>query len=337
MHPTAARRVRPAGVLSGAPLTRIEGPAHALGLVAAELAQAELRLRDLVVTDVQEIPQISRYLVDAGGKRLRPALTALGAKAVGADKELPTLMCVGELIHLGSLLHDDVVDEAQERRGKPAAHHVHGNAATVLSGDYCLARAVLCASEVGGHLAVTALARAVTEMAEGEVLQLRLSGNLGSTEADYFDVIQRKSAALIAWCSAAGALQIGQEDFAEALACYGSSVGIAFQITDDVLDYKKGTGKQNGADLKEQKITLPLMYAMDTFDELRPELEAGPMSAERVTEWVNRIRTSEVLPASLEKAREFVLEGQESLNRLPESEAREALAVLGAYLVERLK
>ena len=337
MYSTAARRFRPAGVLQGAPLTRIDGPAQALGLVAPELALAELRLRDLVVTDVQEIPQINSYLIDAGGKRLRPALTALGAKAVGADKELPTLMCVGELIHLGSLLHDDVVDEASERRGKPAAHKVFGNAATVLSGDYCLARAVLCASEVGGHMAVTALARAVTEMAEGEVLQLRLSGNLGSTEADYFDVIQRKSAALIAWCSAAGAYQAGHEAYAEALARYGRGVGVAFKITDDVLDYREGTGKQNGADLKERKITLPLMYAMEAFDDLRPELEAGPLSDERVAAWVAKIRASDVLSASLEKAHDFVQEGYESLGSLPESEAREALAVLGSYLVERLK
>jgi len=337
MQSTAARRLRPAGVLSGAPLTRIDGPAAALGLVASELALSEARLRDLVLSDVQEIPQINRYLIEAGGKRLRPALTALGARAVGANVQLPTLMCVGELIHLGSLLHDDVVDEAVERRGNPAAHGVFGNAATVLSGDYCLARAVLCASEVGGHLAVTALAKAVTEMAEGEVLQLRLSGNLRSTESDYFDVIQRKSAALIAWCSAAGALQKNEPEHAEALARYGRSVGMAFQITDDVLDYRVGTGKQNGADLRERKITLPLMYAMERFESLRPELEAGPLDEARVAEWVMRIRSSDVLDESLVKARHFVQEGHESLDVLPASEAREALAVLGSYLVERLK
>jgi octaprenyl-diphosphate synthase len=301
------------------------------------LALSESRLRELVLSDVREIPQINRYLIEAGGKRLRPALTALGARAVGATEQLPTLMCVGELIHLGSLLHDDVVDDAVERRGKPAAHQVFGNAVTVLSGDYCLARAVLCASEVGGHLAVTALAKAVTEMAEGEVLQLRLSGDLRSTEADYFDVIQRKSAALIAWCSAAGAFQMHEEACADALARYGRSVGMAFQITDDVLDYREGTGKKPGADLKERKITLPLMYAMERFQALRPELEAGPLSDARVTEWVLRIRSSDVLAEALEKAKLFVDEGHKSLRKLPASEAREALAVLGAYLVERVK
>jgi octaprenyl-diphosphate synthase len=291
----------------------------------------------LIVSDVREIPAITGYLIEAGGKRLRPALTALGASAVGASDQLAMLMCVGEMIHLGSLLHDDVVDLAGERRGQPAAHHMAGNAATILSGDYCLARAVLVASEVGGHEAVTALARAVTAMAEGEVLQLRLTGNLDASEADYFQVIERKSAALIAWCSAAGAYQLGDHAGAAALNRYGHNVGIAFQITDDVLDYSKGTGKQSGADLREGKITLPLMYAMSQFDGLREELTEGTLSDERLAYWIAQIRGSEVLEQALDVANNYVSEGIVALDGLAPSEARSALEVLGTYLVERLK
>src|SRR5688572_19189595 len=123
-----ALRVRPAGLRAGAPLARIEGPERALALVAEELAAAELALRELVHTDVAAVEHIGTYLLESGGKRLRPALTALGARAVGTSPAPVRLMCVGELLHLGSLLHDDVVDDGQLRRGRPAAHQVYGNA-----------------------------------------------------------------------------------------------------------------------------------------------------------------------------------------------------------------
>ena len=338
MQSNAARRSL-SSLAAGAPLTRVDGPQQALGLVAGELALAEGQLRELLLSDVQEIPSITTYLADAGGKRLRPAMTALGVRAVGGSASgLPELMCVGELIHLGSLLHDDVVDQAVTRRGQQAAHHLNGNAATILSGDYCLARAVLVASEFAGHEAVTALARAVTAMAEGEVLQLRLAGNLGSTEAEYFEVIERKSAALIAWCTAAGSYRKGDAQLAEALHHYGRNVGIAFQITDDVLDYMSGTGKNPGADLKEGKITLPLMYAMGEYPELRAEMESGSFDEQARVRWVETIRASGVLRETLSVAKSYVDEGLVALETLePSADAKDALGVLGSYLVERVR
>ena len=137
MESSALNRRIPQGLLAGAPLSRIDGPQEALHLVADSLARAELALKDLVMSDVAEISSVALHLVNAGGKRLRPALTALGARAVGFEGDVSRLMCVGELIHLGSLLHDDVVDGADLRRGRPSAHRVHGNAATILSGDFC--------------------------------------------------------------------------------------------------------------------------------------------------------------------------------------------------------
>jgi len=142
-----------------------------------------------------------------------------------------------------------VVDDADTRRGRPAAHTVYSNPAVILSGDFCLARAVLLAAEEGGHAAVTSLADAVTRMAEGEVLQLQRAGNLSTTLPEYLEMVDKKSAALIAWCASAGALAKGDARAAEALAAFGRGVGVAFQVTDDVLDYAEGTGKAAGQDL----------------------------------------------------------------------------------------
>jgi octaprenyl-diphosphate synthase len=331
----AARRTEPAGVLAGSPLTRIGGPADALGVVAAEMASAEEALRELVQSDVRAVPVVSRHLLDAGGKRLRPALTALGSRAVGFEGDVARLMCVGELIHLGSLLHDDVVDEAETRRNRTAAHKVYGNAVSILSGDFCLARAVLLASEAGGHRAVTELARAVTAMAEGEVLQLQRSGDLSASLDEYLELIDKKSAALIAWCAAAGAFATGDAAAADALHRYGRSVGVAFQVTDDVLDYRRGTGKTRGADLRERKITLPLLFAFERDPGLRELLLDHAPTDDELPDLMERVRATGALDRALSWARGRVDASLADLEALPPTPAREALRVLGRYLVER--
>ncbi len=329
------RRVEAAGLDGPAPLTRIDGPEAVFAMLAPRLALGETRLRELVGSEVDVVEAVSRYLVDAGGKRLRPMLTALGAGAVGFTGDLPSLMCVGELIHLGSLLHDDVVDGAVQRRSRPSAHVVYGNAATILTGDFCLARAVLLASTAGGHAAVTSLAEAVTAMAEGEVLQLQRAGSLGTSLDEYLDMVDKKSAALIAWCAAAGALAGGQPAAAAALARFGRGVGVAFQVTDDVLDYAPGTGKLPGADLRERKLTLPLVHAMARIPGLRERLEARAPTAEEIPALVTEIRDSGALAAALDEARARVNHALAALDELPSGRDRDALAVLGRYLVER--
>ncbi|MEM6927381.1 MAG: polyprenyl synthetase family protein, partial [Myxococcota bacterium] len=323
------------GVRNGKWGTLVTGPAEALALVGPELAAAEQSLVSLVHTDVAAVPEIAGYLVAAGGKRLRPALTALGARAVGFDGPITKLMCVGELLHLGSLLHDDVVDEAETRRGYPAAHTVYGNAVTVLTGDFCLARAVWLAAEEGGFSAVRALGETVTEMAEGEVLQLQRAGDLSSTVDQYLDVVARKSAALIAWCAAAAGWAAGDDTSAEALWQFGRGVGIAFQITDDVLDYSTATGKTPGADLRERKVTLPLLIAMERIPDLRARLELGPPSPQLVEQLMMEVRESGALGAALREARHRVDASLDALDVLPDNAGRQGLEALGRYLVER--
>lgn len=326
------KRTRPAGLQAGAPLTRIEGPADALALVAPDLAAAEHVLHDLIISDVAEVPQIAGYLLESGGKRLRPALTALARVAIGMPSPLPRLMCVGELLHLGSLLHDDVVDDGELRRGRPTAHRMAGAPISVLTGDFCLARAMLLAAEEGGLLAVTALGRTVTQMAEGEVLQLKRTHDRDTDQQGYLEVVDRKSAALIAWCVAAPAYVTRDTEAAMGLERFGRGVGRAFQLTDDVLDFRPGTGKTVGADVREGKVTLPLILALSTDPGILPLLEQGAVDAV-----IERVHASGALDATLTLARSYVHDALAGLDVLPDGIGRDALAALGTYLVERTR
>lgn len=330
-----AERARPAGLLSGRTRDRIRGPLSALALVAEDLRLAEEALRAMVIADVAAVSHIARYVTDAGGKRLRPALTALGARAIGHEEPLAELMCCGELIHLGSLLHDDVVDQGDTRRGQPAAHLVFGNAVAVLTGDFCVARALLAASQQGGPAATESLARTVAEMSAGEVVQLQNAGNLDNDLDTYLQVIDRKSASLIAWCTSAAALRAGDMDAAAALSHYGRRVGMAYQITDDVLDYRADTGKTAGADLRERKVTLPLLHAMARLPGLRDRLAARPPTDAELPGLIAEIEASGALEAALADAHAFVEEAIGALGAIAPGPGRDALEVLGRYLVER--
>ncbi len=329
------RRTVPAGLHSARARSPSGGPEAALALAAPAVRAAELRLRELVASEVSVVSTIGTYLAESGGKRLRPMLTVLGCGAVARLGDCSGLACVGELIHLGSLLHDDVVDGASLRRNRAAAHEVYGNAAVILTGDFCLARAVLLAATDGGQAAVTRLAEAVTAMAEGEVLQLQRAGNLETTLPQYMEMIDKKSAALIAWCASVGALTVGDTVAEAALTRFGRGVGIAFQITDDVLDYADGTGKDAGADLRERKLTLPLLHAMARVPTLRVRLEAREPDARAVAAFVEEIRGCGALESALAVARDRVDGALDALTVLAPSPYRDALADLGRHLVDR--
>lgn len=337
--PNLALRHAPTGLQAGAPRSALSPVAECAALVAEELAAAEAALPGFVAAAVPAVTEISSYLVGAGGKRLRPLLTALGARAVGHRGPITRLMCAGEVLHLGSLLHDDVVDDGHERRGQPAAHRVYGNAGAILAGDFCLAQAVLLAGEEGGPKATLELARVVTHMAEGEVLQLLHRGDLALSRDAYFDIIDRKSAALIAWCAAAGAMAAGDTRAAAALERFGRGVGVAFQITDDVLDYTGHAallGKRPGQDLAERKLTLPLLIAFERVPGLRTELLAGPPRPERVPALLDAVVASGAAATALEDARRRVDDAVAALATLPDGPHRAGLVRLAWHLVERV-
>lgn len=323
------------GLRAGERRSHIHDAAGALALVREPLEAAERELVTLVGSEVAEIAEVSAYLLASGGKRLRPALTALGSVLVGLDPPDPRLLCCGELVHLGSLMHDDVVDQGELRRGRPAAHVVHGNAVSVLGGDFCVAKALLAAGEAGGAAPMLALARTVAEMSEGEVLQLRRAGTLDADRAAYFDIIDRKSASLIAWCAAAGALSIGDQAAAAALSAYGRGIGRAFQIADDVLDFRTDTGKLRGADLRERKLTLPILYAVERVPALRERLSEGAPTLAQLPALVALVVEAGALDEALRDARAEVDAALAALEALPDVPAREALWALGRYVVER--
>ncbi|MCP4805346.1 MAG: polyprenyl synthetase family protein [Proteobacteria bacterium] len=332
------RRLEPRGVAADAPRTRIQPPTHAFALVAEEMRRTEETLDEVLSGTIGPVEGAARYLASAGGKRVRPLLTALGARAVGLGGDLSRLMVVGELIHLGSLLHDDVVDDAATRRGNDAAQHVYGNALVILTGDFCLAQGVLMASEHGGHACVSGLAAAVKAMAEGEVLQLQRAGDLDTTMEEYLEVIDRKSAALIAWCASVGANALGDEPLAARMERFGRTVGVAFQITDDILDYGTGdfTGKTPGTDLKERKLTLPLLYAMESNPSLKTRLQAHAPTDEEIPGLLAEVRATGALERSAAYASDLVDQGIAELSVLPDSPHKQALADLARYLAERV-
>ncbi len=333
-------RTQPAGLHAGARRTRVSPLAGCVALVSDEMREAEAILGDLLGSSVPAVEEIARYLADAGGKRLRPLMTALGARAAGHDGPLARLMCAGEILHLGSLLHDDVVDSGAERRGRPTAQRVYGNPAVILTGDVCLAKAVLLSGQEAGHDATLALAEVVTAMSEGEVLQLLHAGDLGLPLATYLDIIDRKSAALLSWCAAAGAWAAGAPEAAAALQAYGRAVGVAFQITDDVLDYTGSAGvmgKRAGKDLAERKLTLPLLYACEAAPSLRERLRAAPPTEDELPQLVATVVATGGPDRALAHARTRIGAGVAALDALPDTPYRAALVDLAGYLVDRVQ
>src|SRR5580765_191861 len=236
-----------------------------VALVAEEMKVVEARLAERMESPIGSIPQVGSHLLGAGGKRLRPLLALLAARAAGAPFEHALAVgCAAELIHTATLYHDDVVDDGRVRRGRPAARMVFGNGIVVLVGDFCLARALDTVASTGQLPVVKSLAATVTEMAEGEVAQLERAGNPDATVEDYFRVIDRKTASLIAWCARVGG-SVGPA-LGEPLERYGRALGRAFQIADDVLDSaidEATAGKSVGHDLQEGKLTLPVLLACE--------------------------------------------------------------------------
>jgi octaprenyl-diphosphate synthase len=338
-----SHRTQPTGLHAGAPRTTIdhtaENVASVFSLMAEEMALAEANLHEQLQITIPAVAEIGRYLALAGGKRLRPLVTGLSARAVGFSGDIGGLMCIGELLHLGSLLHDDVVDDGHERRGKATAQRVYGNPAVILTGDFCVARGLQLAGELAGPEAAQRLAATVAAMSEGEVTQLLNAGNLELAPATYMEIVHKKSATLIAWCAAAGAWAIGDDSATQAMYTFGECVGAAFQITDDVLDYtgeKDRTGKRRGRDLAERKCTLPLILAMERIPGLKDRLTQGDPSPERIPALIDRVIGCGATEDALQEARSRVAAGITALDAVSDTPHRAALIRLAHHLVERI-
>ncbi|MFO0634987.1 MAG: polyprenyl synthetase family protein [Nannocystaceae bacterium] len=316
--------------------------AEAIALVGDDLAAAERELASLLHSEVAIIPELGGHLAFAGGKRFRPLLTLLCARAAGyAESHRITVAAVGELLHTATLLHDDVIDQGEFRRGRPTARLRWGNGLAVLTGDYCLARALQAVGRSGRIEAVRSMADAVTRMAEGEVAQLHGCGDDSLDRARYSMVIDRKTAALIEWCSSVAGLP--ERALLPALSRFGSELGFAFQIADDVLDYQAAaetTGKEPGQDLRDGKMTLPLILACEADARLHARVRqalrpGGPMSTATAAGIVAAVLDSGAPARAAAIATGHAERAVAALSELPPSRACTALEQVAHYVVRR--
>lgn len=314
-------------------------------LCAADMARVDALIRSELSSDVVLINQIGEHIIGAGGKRLRPLLVVMSARA-GLAVDVPAaarLAAIVEFIHTATLLHDDVVDESSLRRGRKTANALWGNAASVLVGDFLYSRSFQMMVGLDRMEVMRVLADTTNAIAEGEVLQLLHMGDPDLSEARYFEVIRRKTAILFAAACRLGGLAGGcSSEQQEALHRYGMALGIAFQIADDVLDYagdSERIGKNLGDDLAEGKPTLPLIVAQrrasaEQLDVIRKAIREGDRSALPLI--TQTIRETDALQESLERARQYAEAAGSELMHLPASNWRDALADLADYAVARL-
>ncbi len=310
-------------------------------LVADELRAVEACLAERIESPVGRIPEVGGHLLDAGGKRLRPLIAVLASRAADAPLDVAVAVgCAAELIHTATLFHDDVVDEGSVRRGRPAARMAFGNGVAVLVGDFCLARGLGLIAETGVHSVMRSFATAVTEMAEGEVAQLEAAGNPDAKLEDYYAVVDRKTAALIAWCARVGGVL--PEPINGALERYGRGVGRAFQIADDLLDCTSDetvTGKSAGRDLQEGKITLPVILASHdprVRQALRERMDEHGMSAQAAAEILGLVRAAGGTERAHATAQALASQAIAELKPLPASPYRDALTTLARLCVDRV-
>ncbi|MBV9866608.1 MAG: polyprenyl synthetase family protein [Abitibacteriaceae bacterium] len=321
----------------------------ALAGIQTRMKAVETELEHLITTPVKLIADIASHTLSAGGKRLRPALALLAAQVCGDVGEVPnarvvTCAAAVELTHTTTLLHDDVVDAAETRRGKPTANLIWGNETSVLVGDYLFAQVFVTASQQGFADLMYPLAHATAEMCAGELLETQTRGNLGMKEKQYLDIIALKTASLTDCACRLGAMAMNAPaDAVEKLARFGRDVGMAFQIVDDVFDVvatEGRVGKPVGNDIREGDITLPMLRAMQVCSETeKQELQAiigkSGITDEEVERALTIMRSCDAVPYSLGIARNFITSAKAQLVDFEPSTALTGLCDIADYVVSR--
>jgi len=310
-----------------------------------DMAKVNAMILERADSHVDMVPELARYLIESGGKRLRPMLTVAAAALFGkGNGSAINFAAAVEFMHNATLLHDDVVDESGMRRGKPAARMVWGNKASILVGDFLLGQAFMMMVETGDVAALAVLSAASAAMAEGEVFQLAKTGDLTTTPEDYAEVIRAKTAVLFQAACEVGAMAGGADETGrKALSLYGLELGNAFQLVDDVLDYggQSGTlGKNVGDDLREGKMTLPIILALADGSEaekatITNTLGKADASAFEVGQVVAILNRHGTLTRTLDKARRHAEAAVAALAPLPESEMKTILADVVEFSVGR--
>lgn len=312
--------------------------------VKADLEAADKLIVRELLSKVTLIQTITQHIIKSGGKRLRPLLVILSARALGfsGDTEHLELATIIEFVHTATLLHDDVVDESKMRRGKETANAIWGNQASVLVGDFLYSRAFQLLTHRGNVAVMKALADTTNAIAEGEVLQLMNQGNASLSEEGYFDVIYRKTAKLFESAAEIGAIiATPDRQLQKAMADYGHHLGMAFQIIDDVLDYvadSKKTGKNIGDDLAEGKTTLPVIYALSQANNKDAELIIDAIEncrSENIHGIVAIIKKTNAIDYAMMCAKQQAEIAREALHAVANNPFKQAMLQLIDFAVER--
>jgi octaprenyl-diphosphate synthase len=312
-------------------------------LVAADLQRVDQTIVQRLASDIVLVNQVSQYIIGGGGKRLRPLSVVLAARACGhqGQQHVPAAAII-EFIHTATLLHDDVVDGSDMRRGRNTANHVFGNEASVLVGDYLYSRSFQMMVELGNLRIQEVMANATNTIAEGEVLQLMNAHDPETTEQRYLEVIYRKTAKLFeAGAQMAAILSGSPREIEQAMIDYGRHLGTAFQLVDDALDYKataEELGKNLGDDLSEGKPTLPVIYALANAPaaeaaKLRAAIETGGIDdLDQITRLIETSGGLEYTARMARREKEFAVT---ALHKLPDSPFRGSLEALAEFAVAR--
>lgn len=320
-------------------------------LLSDDLDKVNALIRDRMASKhAPRIPEVTAHLVEAGGKRIRPMLTLACARLCGySGDDHVKLAATVEFIHTATLLHDDVVDESGQRRGRPTANLLWDNKSSVLVGDYLFARAFQLMVEPGSLRVLDILSNAAATIAEGEVLQLTAATNIETSEDVYLQVIRGKTAALFeAACEVGGVISDSDESVVRALATYGDGLGIAFQMADDLLDWGgvsgeavAGIGKNIGDDFRERKLTLPVIRAIAAGDADERAFWArtigkGDQKDGDLDHALGLLRSHDTLAQTRDAANAHVATAKAALSALPDDPIKEMLSDLADYVVERL-
>jgi octaprenyl-diphosphate synthase len=322
-----------------------DGVEALVALTREDMARVNETILSRTGSEVTMIPEVAKHLISSGGKRLRPLLTLAGAHlARYPGQGHIKLAAAVEFMHTATLLHDDVVDESDLRRGKPSARKVWGNEASVLVGDFLLGQAFKMMVEVGSLQCLDVLSTAAAVIAEGEVMQLAAAKNTATTEDEYLAVIRAKTAALFAAAAEVGPILAGApEDAQKACRSYGLNLGVAFQLIDDALDYG-GTsaklGKNVGDDFREGKITLPLVLAFRRGNDeerafWRASIENGESDDARLTRAIELLKKHRALEDTVERARHYGAMAKDALALFPASPMRDALGEVVDFCISR--
>lgn len=327
-------------------LTQGQAQADLLAQIAEDVALVEEQLNLEMRSQVELVQNVGRHTLKAGGKRLRPAFVALAAKATGLNFEPDRTRLLGacmEMIHMATLIHDDVIDNSATRRGRSTASAEYGNTAAILSGDVLLAKAMVLLAQDGDLEIIRTVSRAVVDMAEGEVRELELRGQFDLDVDDHLEVLRLKTASFIEACCETGAMIAGAtKDVQQALRSYGYHIGMAFQVVDDLLDYRgdrQKTGKPLATDFREGQATLPLLYLREHLSDAEMQIArrkfGGAVNEDEIRMIADWMDSRGAFAQAEAFAQQHVDSALKTLETLPDTATRDLLSSVAEYVVLR--